>query len=88
MVINETPRLKTYGKAKVDFHASDMALDKGKWSASRPGHFTFKKGVPITHRIGRQTNFWTCLDAMKKKMFCPDQESNQTPGLVIIPRAY
>jgi len=56
-LINDTPRRKTHGEAKVYFHSSDITLDKGEWSASRPGRFTSEKGVPNTHGIGRHTDF-------------------------------
>jgi hypothetical protein len=57
-----------------------MALDKGEWSASRPGRFTPGERAPGTHWIGDCVGLRAGLDAMeKRKSLVP--ATNQTPTL-------
>jgi len=42
------------------------ALDKGEWSASRPGRFTSRERAPGTHWIGGWVDPRAGLDAVKK----------------------
>jgi hypothetical protein len=49
-VFKQTPRCEDVWGVEVQLHAFlNSAADEGKWSASRPGHFTLRKravGIP------------------------------------------
>jgi hypothetical protein len=44
------------------------ALDKGEWSASRPGRFITGERAPSTHCIGGWVGPRACLDAGEKSL--------------------
>jgi hypothetical protein len=53
------------------------ALDRGKWSASRPGRFTIGERLTGTHSIGGWLEPRAGLDAMAKEYnICSFRESN------------
>jgi hypothetical protein len=48
--LNKHYAMKVYGRLDVQIHIFlTSALPGGKWSASRPGHFTPRKRAPSTH---------------------------------------
>jgi hypothetical protein len=53
------------------------ALDRGVWSASRPGHFTPRERNPGTHWIGGWVGARAGLDALSKRKF-PAPAGNPT----------
>jgi hypothetical protein len=58
-------------------------LDGGEWSASRPGRFTHRKGVPDAHWIGGLLGPRAVLDAVvKRKILSPRRESNPRNPIV------
>jgi hypothetical protein len=71
-------------------HSLTSALDGGKWSASRPGRFTTRKGASGTHWIGGWVGPRAVLDAvMKRKIPSPRQESNpRTPIVQPVAQSY
>jgi hypothetical protein len=62
-------------------HSLTSALDRGDWSATRPGRFTPREGAPGTHWIGSWVGPRAILDAVvKRKIPSPRRESNlRTP---------
>jgi hypothetical protein len=61
----------------------DLALDGGEWSASRPGRFTPRERVPITHWIGGWVGPRAIMDAVvKRKIPSPRLESNPRTPIV------
>jgi hypothetical protein len=48
-------------------HSLTPALDGVEWSASRPGRFTPREGVPGTHWIGGWVGPRAVLDAVMKR---------------------
>jgi hypothetical protein len=64
-------------------HSLTSALDRGEWSASRPGRFTPRERVPGTHWIGGWVGCRDFLDAVvKRKIPSPHRKLN--PGTPII----
>jgi hypothetical protein len=60
--------MKAYWGVEVYLHAFlTSELDGGKWSASRPGHFTFRERDPGTHWIGGWVGPRAVLDAVMKR---------------------
>jgi hypothetical protein len=59
-------------------HSLTSALDRGEWSASRPGCFTPRERPPVTHWIGGWVGPRAVLDAavVKRKIPSPRRESN------------
>jgi hypothetical protein len=76
--------MKTYWGVKVELHAFlTSAIDKGKWSASRPGRLTLRERADGTHWIGGWVGPRTVLDTVvKRKIPSPRRESN--PRIPII----
>jgi hypothetical protein len=55
-------------------------LDRGEWSASRPGSFTLDATCTSVHSVLRPAGPRVGLDAFQKtRIFCCCQESNQIP---------
>jgi len=71
-VLSTTPLMRI-GGVKVQLHAFlNSALDGGEWSASRPGHFTPKERVPVTHFIRGYVGSRAGLDAeVRRKITGP-----------------
>jgi len=44
-----------------------LALDRGEWSASHPGHFTPRERVPSTHWVGGWAGSRTSLEFMANR---------------------
>jgi hypothetical protein len=64
-------------------HSLTSALDRGEWSASRPGRFTPRERAPVSHWIGGWLGPRAVLDAVvKRKIPSPRRESN--PGIPIV----
>jgi hypothetical protein len=77
--------IKVKKKVKLTEHRDNFTclLDRGEWSASRPGRFTPKEGSPGTHWIGGWVGPRAALDAVvKRKIPSPRQESNPTTPIV------
>jgi hypothetical protein len=58
-------------------HSLTSALDGGEWSASRPGRFTPKEGVPGTHWIGSWVGPRVVLKAVVRRKI-PSPAGNRT----------
>jgi hypothetical protein len=75
--------VKTYGEwrcSRITFLT--LALDRGEWSASHPGHFTPEEGAPSTHWIGGWVGPRASLDTVKKrKTLAPAMNQIQIPQL-------
>jgi hypothetical protein len=71
-------------------HCLTSALDRGEWSASRPGHFIHRKRAPGTHWIGGWVGSRAVLDAVvKRKIPSPRRESNpRTPIIQTVAQRY
>jgi hypothetical protein len=64
-------------------HSLATALDKGEWSASRPGRFIPRERAPLTHWIGGWVGPRAVLDAVVKgKIHSPRRESNPRTPIV------
>jgi hypothetical protein len=71
-----------YGIGGIVPHILTLALDGGKWSASRHGCFTPRERVPGTHWIRSWVGSRAVLNAVVKRKFpSPRRESN--PGTPI-----
>jgi hypothetical protein len=58
-------------------HSFASALDRGEWSASRPGRFTIKERAPGTYWIGDWVDPRAGLEAVvKRKIPNPCRDSN------------
>jgi hypothetical protein len=71
--------MKTYwgsGGIVSAMHSLTLALDGGKWSASRPGHFTPTERDPGTHQIGGWVGPRASLGMVLRKIPSLDQGSN------------
>jgi hypothetical protein len=63
-------------------HSLTSALDRGEWSASRPGHFTPRERGPGTQLIGGWVGPRAGLGVVKRKIPNPRRESNpRTPNV-------
>jgi hypothetical protein len=64
-------------------HSLTSALDGDEWSASRPGCFTPRERVPVTHWIGGWVGPRAVLDAVvKRKIPSRRRESNPRTPIV------
>jgi hypothetical protein len=64
-------------------HSSTSALDRGEWSASRPGRFTPRESAPGAHWIGGWVGPRAVLDAVvKRKIPSLRQVSNPRTPIV------
>jgi hypothetical protein len=72
--------MKTNGEVEIQLHEFlTLALDGGEWSASHPGHFTYREKAPDTHWIGGWMGPTAGLDeVLKRKNSCSQWEMN--PG--------
>jgi hypothetical protein len=57
------------------------ALPGGKWSASRPGHFTPRKRAPSTHWIGGWVSDRASLGRCGEVKILTYQDSNSNPSV-------
>jgi hypothetical protein len=58
--------MKTYGWSEsIAPPFLNVALNGSKWSASRPGHFTFEERAPSTRWIGGWVGLRAGLDNVK-----------------------
>jgi hypothetical protein len=66
------------------------ALDRGEWSASRPGRFIPRERVPGTHWIGGSVGPRAVLDAaVKRKITSSRRKSNpRTPIVQPVAQCY
>jgi len=53
-----------------------LAPDGSEWSASHPGHFTAREGVPSTHYIGGWVSPRASMDAVMRKNPSPCWQMN------------
>jgi hypothetical protein len=59
--------MKAYGRVDIQTHVFlTLALDGGKWSASRPGYFSSGERASGTHWIGGGVDPRAGLDDMEK----------------------
>jgi hypothetical protein len=63
-------------------HSLTSLLDGGKWSASRPGHFTPRERAPGTHWIGGWVSPRAAVDRVSIKVPSPRRESNPDHPIV------
>jgi hypothetical protein len=60
--------MKAYEGIEVQLHAFlTSALDRGEWSALRPGRFTTRERVPDTHWTGGWVSHYTHSDPYPSK---------------------
>jgi hypothetical protein len=71
-------------------HSLTSALERGEWSASRPGRLTPKERIPGTHWIGGWVGARAVMDAVvKRKIPSPRWESNpRTPIIQPVAQRY
>jgi hypothetical protein len=86
-VLNQVPRHEgVLGEWRyISSHSLTLALDGGKWSASRPGRFTSRARVSGTHWIGGLVGPRDVLDmVVKRKIPSPPPPRESKPGTLIV----